>query len=197
MINTRKATDTELSTNQHLSFMFQDPPFLCTQDGDQPLAEVPPHLQNQPLMNKAVAKETIANSLPVQEGVLHAHQSVVATLTARMRQRKLQERQQVRVLGGRALFVCCVCVFAVRASHAIVFAHHIHPTWKQAASFSSPESLGTLSPPSHPRVQALATPNSCSLTMVLSLKCAPHRRALPTTSTSPSTPATSRYSRPF
>jgi hypothetical protein len=47
-------------------------------------------------MSKAAAKETIAASLPVQEGVLQAHQAVVAALTTKLRHRKMQERQQVR-----------------------------------------------------------------------------------------------------
>eukprot|EP00983_Pelagomonas_calceolata_P025763 806975-Pelagomonas_calceolata.AAC.1 len=70
------------------------------QDGEQPLQEVPPHLQQQPIMSKAAAKEVVAASLPVHEAVLQAHQSVVTSLTARIRQRRVEERQQVRKRKG-------------------------------------------------------------------------------------------------
>eukprot|EP00967_Tisochrysis_lutea_P077370 scaffold105036_cov20-Tisochrysis_lutea.AAC.2 len=51
-------------------------------------------------MSKAAAKEVVAASLPVHEAVLQAHQSVVTSLTARIRQRRVEERQQVRKRKG-------------------------------------------------------------------------------------------------
>lgn len=75
-------------------------PLQGVQDGE-PLQDVPAHLQHQPMMNKSTAKEVVAAALPVPEAVLQAHQNVVATLTARMRQRKVAERAQVRWHGPR------------------------------------------------------------------------------------------------
>lgn len=63
--------------------------------------DLPPNMQNTPIMAKNTAKDVIQAALPVPEQVLHMHQAQVANLTAKMRQRKAMERQQVRGVCGK------------------------------------------------------------------------------------------------